>query len=598
MSYTTDISHWCRSHAAVRYAVASILYGFGGYEGKRCKLEDFITPLNVLAGVIGREDIAHFNEGMIVKAFQNNNNTQYFADCIDFTGFSGTLHICMGGRMESQPNNSEDAPVFDIALFPTKAAAVKGMKYANKYKAKYICATRFRKCASTIETPDDIGGRLREFLRKARKSVDQTNEKSSSKKEKKQKEDERREKDRKRKRQERDDEEQPIAMAVAEIFVSAFEMDVTEKRQVLNEVESEYNALAEKLELLNQHRRQARTDLGTAIRSLREEEGVNSEDNEDDTTNDGKDDSRTDNGKQDDNLTTMHYYLGEKIGRLEFNMDTDGIVAEDLLRGLVDVPIKIPKEKTKDGKPIKRRKVNFKHERYGENRYCWVPSSHVLTVKNRTAISKRNSELVKTIEDLFNTEISQWGSKAQRIFTALNTFGYGCSDDGSIAIMAGTLAALFEILNIDISGERILKSIPGKTTIARMEVRLAVECLIGVFWEMKEAGVTDLGLTTDHGHRKGQDHLVKLLSYPVKRDDDGRLTINFLCLNIDSAGHTTEEASHAISEDVKFFLEVLTEYTGNDVKLSTLTGDAGGGASVQLLHSALKTIGIMDNKSN
>ena len=105
-----------------------------------------------------------------------------------------------------------------------------------------------------------------------------------------------------------------------------------------------------------------------------------------------------------------------------------------------------------------------------------------------------------------------------------------------------------------------------------------------------------VGITTDHGHRKGQDHLVKLLSFPVKKDDGSR-TINFLCLNIDSAGHSALEASHAIASDVNFFLEALSEYVGHKVCLSVITGDAGGGALVQNLHPALQDIGIMDESS-
>ena len=77
----------------------------------------------------------------------------------------------------------------------------------------------------------------------------------------------------------------------------------------------------------------------------------------------------------------------------------------------------------------------------------------------------------------------------------------------------------------------------------------------------------------------------------------GNYTIDFLCLNIDSAGHTTEDASSAISSDVLALLEILQTFVGPKVKLSVITGDAGGGASVQQLHPALKKKGIMDDKS-
>ena len=224
---------------------------------------------------------------------------------------------------------------------------------------------------------------------------------------------------------------------------------------------------------------------------------------------------------------------------------------------------------------------------------CWVPASHDLLHTNKANKKKQGEQLVKKLTKLFNKKISRWDSEAQRVFTALNTFGYGCSDEGSASIISGTLAALFKILKIEISGDQIANAVPSRRTIGRMEIRLAAECLFGLLWEMKEAGVTDVGITTDHGHRKGQDHLVKLLSFPVKKDD-GNLSINFLCLNIDSAGHSTAEASDAISKDMKWFLDLLSEFMGKDVKLSVITGDAGGGAAVQHLHPALQDIGIMD----
>ena len=112
---------------------------------------------------------------------------------------------------------------------------------------------------------------------------------------------------------------------------------------------------------------------------------------------------------------------------------------------------------------------------------------------------------------------------------------------------------------------------------------------------MKETGLSQLALTTDHGHRKGQDHLVKLLSFP-ERTSTGDLSIGNFCLDVDSGGHTTDDAANAIALSVTPFFAILNRFLG-DVKLAVITGDAGGGASVQNLHPALKTRKLMDSHS-
>ena len=155
---------------------------------------------------------------------------------------------------------------------------------------------------------------------------------------------------------------------------------------------------------------------------------------------------------------------------------------------------------------------------------------------------------------------------------------------------------MFNEVGMKIDAEQIFRTLPSRSTLGNWEADVATDCLFALCWQLKEAGVKQLGITTDHGHRKGQDHLVKLLSFPTLTST-GEHTIDFLCLNVDSAGHTTEEASSAISTDVEELLEILRRFLGPDVKLSVITGDAGGGASVQNLHPALITKGTMDTKS-
>ena len=61
---------------------------------------------------------------------------------------------------------------------------------------------------------------------------------------------------------------------------------------------------------------------------------------------------------------------------------------------------------------------------------------------------------------------------------------------------------------------------------------------------------------TDHGHRKGQDHLVKLINW-AGYDHNGKPTIKFACLDCDSGGHSIDDAAAAVKKSVDFFLSVV-----------------------------------------
>ena len=100
-----------------------------------------------------------------------------------------------------------------------------------------------------------------------------------------------------------------------------------------------------------------------------------------------------------------------------------------------------------------------------------------------------------------------------------------------IMIMSGTIKALFHQLGIKIDDRQIAKALPCRPTFQNMEIDVAVDCLLRVCQEMKEDLVREFGLTADHGHRKDQDHFVKLISWAGK-DEDDNWTIKFHCVDI------------------------------------------------------------------
>lgn len=93
----------------------------------------------------------------------------------------------------------------------------------------------------------------------------------------------------------------------------------------------------------------------------------------------------------------------------------------------------------------------------------------------------KNNKSIKSLSNQLATKISTWNAHAQRTFAAMNTAGYGCSDDATVSIIAGTTAVLLQILGIEYGEEQVSNFSPSPTTLARMEIRLAVQCLFGMF---------------------------------------------------------------------------------------------------------------------
>ena len=91
-------------------------------------------------------------------------------------------------------------------------------------------------------------------------------------------------------------------------------------------------------------------------------------------------------------------------------------------------------------------------------------------------------------------------------------------DKNNLGIKTG--AGFLNHSNIDISNDQIAKAFPSRATLASMEPKVAADCFLSVCQEMKDDKATHLGLTCDHGHRKDQDHFVKLISW-AGMDEEG-----------------------------------------------------------------------------
>jgi hypothetical protein len=203
-----------------------------------------------------------------------------------------------------------------------------------------------------------------------------------------------------------------------------------------------------------------------------------------------------------DGRICIQYYHGGKSGVLNFLQGcSQDLVEADFVRGLLPRRENSTDEDKEDA-PTTTIKTQF----IGTQQY-FTPSSHLLAIKNREQEKDGSKEILASITKLFDMKKCTWNDRAKGIVTNMNLFGYGCSDEATIFIMGGTLKALFHYVGIDISTTQIANSLPACSTLGSWEIDTAANCLFGLCWGMKESGLSQLALNTDHSHRKGRDVL-------------------------------------------------------------------------------------------
>ncbi|KAL7526497.1 hypothetical protein ACHAXR_005589 [Thalassiosira sp. AJA248-18] len=140
---------------------------------------------------------------------------------------------------------------------------------------------------------------------------------------------------------------------------------------------------------------------------------------------------------------------------------------------------------------------------------------------------------------------------------ACNLFGYGCSDEATIMIMAGLTKGLLKEIGIDdISNESIGLGLPSRATLVAIENSLAADVRSKDALEIVEDGANCFGAITDHGHRKGQDHLVKCATW-AGYNENGKETIKVSCMDVDIGGHTAAEGGAAVRKSMLEFVDTV-----------------------------------------
>ena len=293
---------------------------------------------------------------------------------------------------------------------------------------------------------------------------------------------------------------------------------------------------------------------------------------------------------EDVDSSTVYYIYQSRAGKMDVR-DKPNLLRK-LKAGLIDLPDHLGNAKADET----RSRTGYEVVLTGAS-MSWIPKTHELKIKNRAQKTKTAVDSVKSLHDLFDGKKTRFNKDALRIMAACNQFGYGCSDEANVMIMAGAIKALLHQMGItDISAQDIACGLPSRASLAKAEKELSADCLAKVCVEIFKDGAKHLCIITDHGHRKGQDHFVKLLVWAGK-DAAGRNTLKFHCIDVDIGGHTADAAANAVKISLDTFMAILKSKLGEDVRISVITGDSGGGASVQRLHPALIQNGSMDANS-
>ena len=235
----------------------------------------------------------------------------------------------------------------------------------------------------------------------------------------------------------------------------------------------------------------------------------------------------------------LYYILQGRIGKIVLKPDGSVTVTE-LLQGRL--PLGQDQEDTEQAWKFRANK-NYLPDNHGRA-MCWVSSGSELKATNKLNSLVSDSDRIRRLEYLLTRNKCCIPWEDRRYVTGCGILGYGCSDDAFTAIQIGTVKMVLSALDIVqyFSNEKLVRSLPSTTLAANDEARLAADLICVTRQDLVDNKVDTFASTTDHGHRKGQEHYVKNGHYAAK-DEKGRKTIKSICIDADKCGHGADISS-------------------------------------------------------
>lgn len=505
---------WPPKYAPLRLAILHII-SHPNLHGRRVDVEVLKTALNTLSEDDLGEKILEIDEKLIKQAISRMDKEFIITfDNLGIEGFEGdqVFYARNGKRYGKKKKGSDNKTITDFGVYDGVLEAFMDVDNIDGTVESDVVTIITRQPIKAV--PVDVKKRLQNYLKELKTDKDNRakrgDNKSKSAKEKKKK------KGTKRKAADI----QPEALQHLCQIAEAERAQLTEEERVEADEQRKKARLEETVSMMEQYK-QKRDELNTLRSKLKERLSDDRMADLDKRSGNANANNNDDNGTKD----TMYYIRNAQLGKLELD-NSDVILKQELDDGM----LKLPPEIDNPNAARTRERTNYDPVQTGAS-MNWVPRTHELKIKNRQGQIESDQDIVKKIKKLFERKISGWSHEAKRIMTVCNMFGYGCSDEGTIMIMAGTIKALFVMAGIEIDDELIGKALMSRATLANMEAECAADCVIGWCQEMKDDEATDHAMMCDHGHREFLDHFVKLVIWAGKGADD-QWTLKFRIIDI------------------------------------------------------------------
>jgi len=195
----------------------------------------------------------------------------------------------------------------------------------------------------------------------------------------------------------------------------------------------------------------------------------------------------------------LYFSIGQYTGRIQ--LDEDG----EKMLPLNDLQQYAQQIGTKMG--------GYTIQQFGQKK-VWVPNRAVLIGKDYLTKLENKSKQIKKLYDFFQDSRTTLPQNSRNVLAACDLLAYGCGDEAKFIQKVGAFKAILLAMGInDISNKAISQAVPKRDTISNDELYLAALSRAIRRQEMRDDHVEYLGGQSDHGKRRGVDHLVFPVSW-------------------------------------------------------------------------------------
>ena len=294
---------------------------------------------------------------------------------------------------------------------------------------------------------------------------------------------------------------------------------------------------------------------------------------------------------------SLIYTFNDKLGVADSTISYGFFTEADLERGLVAAG-----GDAKEDEAVAYYRCGEREFYVNAEYNCWAVKRKEIIDKPHLSILKKKADGVDKLLGKFKKERCTFDETTQEILSAYSVAATGASDWGKQSLICGAFKAALHIMGLEVDADQLAKGMPSTGALASWEFGLAAGGMASVLHaieldaqRLKSKGLKlRICLITDHGNRKGVDHLVKVIMWATQDAKNGKRSIRRFNLDIDEAGHKAEEVCAAIEKSLRILGVGVREV---DFEIAVISGDRGGGGAVQTIHPLLVNRGVMDELS-